>query len=107
MPALQGPQGREADHESRHGLTVDELTVRNAAAELGRRGGTATNAKRSPEERRRIARMGGLRGGKARSRIYPKEWQSDNGRKAANARWGRRPASEMVKNKTKVLGVWK
>lgn len=85
---------------------MNELTLREMAAEMGRRGGTATNAKRSPSERRRIARRAGLVGGKARARIYPKSWQSDNGRKAANSRWGRRRAAERVAKKKKVLGVW-
>jgi hypothetical protein len=85
---------------------MNELTVREIAAELGRRGGTVANAKRSAGERRRIGRKGGLVGGKARARIYPKSWQSDNARKAANARWGRRKAVERVAKKKKVLGVW-
>lgn len=85
---------------------MTELELREALAEIGRRGGKATQAKRTAKEKSEIGRRAGLKSYAAKIKIYPKSWFSGNGRKAANARWGRRPADERVEGKVLILGVW-
>ena len=57
--------------------------------ELGRLGGKRTAQRRSAQERREFARMGGQAGGKARAAKLTAEERSDAARKAAQARWGK------------------
>jgi hypothetical protein len=63
------------------------------AVALGKRGGKATMAKLSSQEREQLARLGGLSGGKARAEALTAERRRQIAKKAAAARWGKKRTS--------------
>ena len=70
---------------------------RGLAAEAGRKGGRAVKPQhRSFAQNRALAvaagRKGGLKGGQARAEKMTPEERSENARKAAAKRWGKKPA---------------
>lgn len=59
----------------------------------GRKGGVARMGGLSAAERIALARSGGEKGGNARAASLTPEQRRETARKAAAARWGRRPTS--------------
>jgi hypothetical protein len=69
------------------------------AIALGRRGGQRRAEVLSTEQLHDIATRGGLVGGRARAAALPKARRSEIAKKAAEARWAKKKASELPPTK--------
>ena len=73
--------------------------------ELGRLGGKKTGQRRTAQERREFARMGGQAGGKARAAKLTAEQRSEAARKASRERWRKYREAQAAEERGRLRGM--